>query len=101
MISLSPGQFSISGLSSKMIGMAGKFRIAFGGLLRSFHQLWLEVTGAFLLLFAVMFGYAAIREYRQLQESTASLWMLGASAGLSVLTLSFGIHSFWKARKLR
>ena len=28
--------------------MAGKFKLIFGNLLKSLHQLWLEVTGAFL-----------------------------------------------------
>ena len=41
--------------------MAGKFKIVFGKLLKSLHQLWLEVTGTFLLIFAVVFGYYASR----------------------------------------
>ena len=81
--------------------MAGKFKLAFGSLLRSLHQLWLEVTGAFLLLFAAAFGFYAVREYRKFPESADSLWGVAGAAGLSVLTLGFGIHSFWKARKLR
>ena len=81
--------------------MAGKFKLAFGSLFRSLHQLWLEVTGAFLLLFAAAFGFYAVREYRKFPESADSLWGVAGAAGLSVLTLGFGIHSFWKARKLR
>src|SRR4030095_12692416 len=104
LISLSSGQFSISSLSSKMIPltMAGRFKLAFGALLRSLHQLWLEVTGAFLLLFAGVFAYYGIKEYRKFPEFTAAnLWEIGVALGLSVLTFGFGIHSFWKARKLR
>ena len=91
------------GLSSKMhtADMAGKFKIVFGKLLKSLHQLWLEVTGTFLLIFAGVFGYYAFKEYRKLPETTENIWGIGAAAGLSVLTLGFGIHSFWKSRKLR
>ena len=75
--------------------------MAFGGLFRSLHQLWLEVTGAFLLVFAAAFGFYAFKEFRNFQVSVGSLWEVIASAGLSILTLCFGVHSFWKARKLR
>lgn len=81
--------------------MAGKFKLAFGSLFRSLHKLWLEVTGAFLLLFAVAFGFYAVKEYRRLPDSTDNLWGVAGAVGLSVLTLVFGIHSFWKSRKLR
>lgn len=81
--------------------MAGKFKSSFGGLLKSMHQLWLEVTGTFLLLFAFGFGYHAVKEFRRFPESTDNPWGMLAAAGLSLLTLGFGIHSLWKSRKLR
>ena len=81
--------------------MGGNFKSIFRNFLKSLHQLWLEVTGAFQLVFAVAFGYYAIKEYRKFPENTESLWVVLAAAGLSVLTLAFGIHSFWKSRKLR
>ena len=81
--------------------MAGKFKLIFGNLLKSIHQLWLEVTGTFLLIFAVAFGYYAIKEYRNFPETTESIWGAVGAAGLSILTLGFGIHSFWKSRKIR
>jgi hypothetical protein len=81
--------------------MAGNFKLIFNNFLKSIHQLWLEVTGAFQLIFAVAFGYYAIKQYRNFPETTDSLWGAVAAAGLSILTLGFGIHSFWKARKLR
>jgi hypothetical protein len=83
------------------IVMASKFKLAFGGVVRSLHQLWLEVTGTFLLVFAVVFGYHAFKEYRKYGESTDNLWWIVATSGLALLTLGCGIHSFWKARKLR
>jgi hypothetical protein len=81
--------------------MAGKFKMIFGGLIRSMHQLWLEVTGTFLIGFAAAFGYNAFKEYRKYTVSPDNGWMLAATAGLSLTMLAFGIHSFWKARKLR
>ena len=80
--------------------MAGKFKMVFGGLIRSLHQLWLEVTGTFLIGFAAAFGYNAFKEYRKYTVSPDNLWMLATLAGLSLTMLGFGIHSFWKARKL-
>ena len=80
--------------------MAGKLKLVFSSLLKSLHQLWLEVTGAFLLIFAAFFGYYALKEFRKIPE-TESIWGAVGAAGLSVLTFGFGIHSFWKSRKLR
>lgn len=84
-----------------LLTMAGSFKLIFRNFLKSIHQLWLEVTGAFQLIFAVAFGYYAIKEYRKFPETTQSIWIIVAAAGLSILTLAFGIHSFWKSRKLR
>ena len=81
--------------------MAGKLRTLFGGLIRSLHQLWLQVTGAFLIVFAVAFGYEAFKQYRKYVISPDNLLLLALSSGLALVTLSFGLHSFWKARKLR
>jgi hypothetical protein len=81
--------------------MAGKFKSMFAGVFKSLHQLWLEVIGALFLVFAAAFGFHAVSEFRASAGSPENpLWLLGAAA-LSLLTLGFGIHSFWKARKLR
>ena len=81
--------------------MAGKFKLVFGGLIRSLHQLWLEVTGTFLIGFAAAFGYNAFKEYKKYTVSRENIWPSAAMAGLCLMMLAFGIHSFWKARKLR
>ena len=73
----------------------------FGGLLRSFHQLWLEVSGTLLIAFAAAFGFYAVKEYRRVAGSGDNGWRVAGAAMLSLSTLGFGIHSFWKARKLR
>ena len=83
--------------------MAAKLKVIFGNLLKSMHQLWLQFTGAFLIVFGAAFGFHAVKEYRKYAESTESgdsILALVAAASLSLLTLAFGIHSFWKARKL-
>ena len=81
--------------------MAGKFKLMFSSFLKSLHQLWLEVTGTFLLVFAGIFAYYALKEFRKLAETSENIWGIVGAAGLSILTLCFGIHSFWKSRKLR
>jgi hypothetical protein len=81
--------------------MSSKFKLVFSNFLRSLHQLWLEVTGTFLLVFGGIFGYYALKEYGKLEETTENIWGILGAAGLSVLTFGFGIHSFWKSRKLR
>ena len=80
--------------------MAGKLKLVFSSFLKSLHQLWLEVTGTFLLVFAAIFGYYALKEFGKISE-TENIWGVIEAAGLSVLTFGFGIHSFWKSRKLR
>lgn len=81
--------------------MAGKFKLAFSSFLKSLHQLWLEVTGTFLLVFAAIFGYYALKEFGKISETSENILAIVGAAGLSVLTFGFGIHSFWKSRKLR
>ena len=81
--------------------MAGKFRLLFGGIFRSLHQLWLEVIGALFIALAVIFALSAFQEYRKLATSQGGAWIVVSAVLLSLATLGFGIHSFWKARKLR
>ncbi|HEX4997275.1 MAG TPA: hypothetical protein VFY29_03565 [Terriglobia bacterium] len=83
--------------------MASKFKMIFGGVLRTAHTLWLEVVGSLFLAFALLFGVYAVQAYRKYvtMSGTGSIWIVGAAAFLSVLTLVFGVQSFWRARKLR
>ena len=82
--------------------MAGRLKQMFGGAVRSLHQLWLEVTGTFLIIIGAALAFHVFQSYRsQPAESDRGIWQLGASAALSALSLAFGIHSFWKARNLR
>jgi len=80
--------------------MASKLKMAFGGVIKSLHQLWLQITGTFLIAFAAAFGYHAIKEYRTYLETSEGKWGVITAASFALMTLGFGIHSFWKARKL-
>jgi len=74
----------------------------FGGVVRSLHQLWLEVTGTFLVIIGVVLAYQVFQSYRiQTANGEKQIWQILASAVLSAITLAFGIHSFWKSRNLR
>jgi uncharacterized membrane protein len=81
--------------------MAGRLKQIFGTILRSAHQLWLEVTGTFLVIIGLALGYHAFQAYRKhVAAGDGELWQLWTSAVLSIVTVAFGIHSFWKARNL-
>jgi hypothetical protein len=81
--------------------MAGRFKLLFTDFLKSAHQLWLEVIGGIFLCFAAVFGLQAFRYYQEYVVTPDNpIWLI-ASSGLALLTLGFGIHSFWKSRKLR
>jgi len=82
--------------------MAGKLKQIFGGVVRSLHQLWLEVTGTFLVIIGVALGFHVFQSYRKhALAGKDESWQIWVAAALSAVTLAFGIHSFWKSRNLR
>jgi hypothetical protein len=81
--------------------MAGKLKQMFGGVVRSLHQLWLEVTGTFLVIIGLVLAFHVFQSYRaQAASGEKQFWQLVGAAALSATTLGFGIHSFWKSRNL-
>jgi hypothetical protein len=78
-----------------------KLKIIFGDLIKSIHQLWLEVSGALFVAFGLAFGFHAVKEYRRLSSAESLNWQLVSAALLALLTVVFGLHSFWKSRNLR
>lgn len=81
--------------------MAARLKVIFGSFLKSAHRFWLEIIGALFFAFAAAFGLHAVKTFRaDIDSAGATLSILGSSS-LCILTLVFGIHSFWKARKLR
>jgi len=82
--------------------MAGRLKQIFGGVIRSLHQLWLEVTGTFLVIIGLSLGFHVFQSYRSHRNGDGSgIWQLVAMGLFSALTVAFGIHSFWKSRNLR
>jgi hypothetical protein len=82
--------------------MSRKLKMIFGPALKSLHQWWLQGIGGVFLALAFVFGWYAVEEYWKASASEdGGIYMLLSAVGLSLLTLGFGIHSFWKARKLR
>jgi len=82
--------------------MAGRLKHIFGGVIRSLHQLWLEVTGTFLVIIGLTLAFHVFRSYRSHgNEGGSGIWQMVAMGLFSALILGFGIHSFWKSRNLR
>ncbi len=63
---------------------------------RVLHLLWLEVTGLFFVLFAVVGAAAGWREYHKTGFVSPKL---GAAVCFSVVFAWFGVSSFWRARR--
>jgi hypothetical protein len=73
-----------------------------GGFLRPFGRvggiLWLEITGVFFLLFALVFAWFLWQNRSSYAHGPqqGNFWL---SAFITVLFLYLGISSFWRARK--
>jgi hypothetical protein len=70
------------------------------GVIRPLHALWNEIIGLIFIVFAVGFGSATIRSFRNLGKPGGSILVLMVSAFLALLMLYYGITSFLKARKI-
>ena len=78
--------------------MAGA-RVTLGSVGRTAHELWLEVTGLFFLLFAAVGGGAALRAYQTYaagKTGPARLWL---GIGFTLMFAYFGITSLMRSRK--
>jgi hypothetical protein len=73
-----------------------------GGFLRPFRRvggiLWLEMTGAFFLLFVVVFGRAMWRVKASYAYGPDHMRFLGYAA-MTAVFLYLGVSSFWRARR--
>ncbi len=69
-----------------------------GGFLRPFRRVggivWLEATGTFFLLFAVLFALRLWQNWSGMGEVSR-----GLSIGAAVVFLYLGVSSFWRARR--
>lgn len=82
--------------------MAGRLRTAFRDAIRVFHTFALEVIGGFFLALAVIGGTSVVQEYRRWVDSQdGAVWRIVLAVLFFLAMLGFGLHSFWKARKIQ
>ena len=72
----------------------GSARTTFRAFGKVSHILWLEITGLFFLLFALIGSVEFVRKAR-----AHDLRQMAAAAGIALLFGYFGVSSFWQARK--
>jgi hypothetical protein len=66
---------------------------------RVLHVLWLEVTGLFFLVLALVGAAAAIREYHRYLAGNGSTGKMAVAAAFALMFSYFGVSSFWRSRK--
>jgi glycerol uptake facilitator-like aquaporin len=81
--------------------MAGRFRTAFRDSFRVLHVLTLEVFGAFFLALAILGCADTVRQYQMYANTSTGIWRVILTLSFTVLTLGFGLQSFWKVRRIR
>jgi hypothetical protein len=83
--------------------LAGKFRASFREAFRILHTLTLEVFGALFLALALLLGAGAVQQYQAHASAPeeSGVWGIILAVVFSVAFLSFGIHNFWKAWRMR
>ncbi len=63
------------------------------------HLLFLEVTGFVFLCFAIIGGFALMREYPKMVAGQVSHGRFGVTLAFTVMFAWFGVTSFWRARR--
>ncbi len=66
---------------------------------RVLHILWLEVTGLFFLVLALVGAGAAVREYHRHAAGTGPVAKMLLATAFALLFAYFGVSSFWRSRK--
>jgi hypothetical protein len=69
-------------------------------ILKPMRALWNEVIGFVFLALAVIPAPRTFRAWRHYNETGNDLARVALSVGFIVVMASFGIHSFWRARKI-
>ena len=80
--------------------MKQKLKTIFGDFLAALHSFWLEVMGGIFLMFGLMLGWAAVREYLSVSERRITT-MLATEGFFACLMIFFALDSFLRARKPR
>jgi hypothetical protein len=80
----------------------GRIRTAFKDTFRVLHTFTLEVIGGFFVALALIGSVDGVREYREYLAGTdGRIWRVVLDAIFTVAMLGFGVHSFWKSRKIQ
>ena len=74
-------------------------RITLSSFGRTAHVLWLELTGLFFLVFAVIGGGAAVRAYHNHEAGKGGLQRFWLGVLFAVLFTYFGVTSFMRSRR--
>jgi hypothetical protein len=70
------------------------------GVIRPLRILWNELLGSIFLIFAVFLARPTWRAWQQMDSDPANLVRLLLSTFFLIVMAGFGIHAFWRARKL-
>jgi hypothetical protein len=85
-------QYVKAGLSAaKTVGASAK---------RATHMLWLQVTGLFFILFALIGILAAVREFQRWQAGEIGISRIGLAILFTVIFSYFAVSSFGQARRM-
>ncbi|HYY68377.1 MAG TPA: hypothetical protein VE734_01485 [Terriglobales bacterium] len=79
-----------------MNALASGAQVTLRSLAGAGRQLWLEVTGLFFLLFAIIGGVAALHDYSKHKILSGRL---GAAICFMAIFAWFGVSSFYRARR--
>lgn len=81
--------------------MAGRIKSAFKDTFRILHTFALEVMGGFFVALALVGGTSVVQEYRRYTDGAeGAVWRVVLAVVFSVAMLAFGVHTFWKSRKV-
>jgi hypothetical protein len=82
--------------------MPGRFRTAFNDAFRILRTLTLEVMGGFFLALGVLGATSIVQEYqRYAANPETGIWRIALAVLFSAFMFAFGLHNFWKARKIQ
>jgi len=83
------------------IGLARKFLEAvLPGVIRPLHSLWNEILGFLFLLLAILMVRPVWRGWQEIDQGPEHLLRFLLSVFMFAVMLGFGIHAFWKARRI-
>ncbi len=70
------------------------------GVIKPLHSLWNELLGFLFLALAVMLVRPVWRNYHEIEGDPAQFIKFLLSAIFFLTMLGFGLHAFWKARRI-